>query len=114
MAGGTPFDGSRPGPGRPPGSENKITRQIREITEGLFDAKYWKGVRERLAAGKLHPAIELKLLAYRYGEPPKVVKVQGAVTVEDKRPVLRQLPADVLEALEPAPSSEGVDGQVLH
>jgi hypothetical protein len=104
MPRGKPLDGTRPGPGRPPGSVNKITRQIRDITEGLFDTTYWKNIRKRLHAGELHPAIEIRLLAYRYGEPPKVVKVSGSVSVEDKRPVLRQLPAEVLDAIDVEPA----------
>lgn len=45
---------------------------------GLFDDKYWKAVKKRLENGKLAPAVEVKLLAYCYGEPKQRMELTGA------------------------------------
>jgi hypothetical protein len=55
------------GKGRPRGVENKVTRDVRELAQRLFDAAYWTRTKKQLGAGKLHPAIHAKLLAYAYG-----------------------------------------------
>ena len=44
----------------------------------LFDDAYWRAVRKRLKAGKLAPAVEVKLLAYCYGEPKQRMELTGA------------------------------------
>lgn len=67
--------------GRPKGAENKVTREIRDVTEGLFDAAYWAQMKQRLRTGRVAPAVEAKLLAYRYGEPRQHVDVQGEVNI---------------------------------
>lgn len=67
------------GKGRPKGSLNKATRQIKEITQQLFDEAYFEKVRQRLQAGKLAPAVECKLLAYAWGEPKQSVNLDANV-----------------------------------
>lgn len=63
--------------GRTAGTPNRVTREIREMTQGLFDEAYWLHTKVRLDDGKLAPAIEAKLLAYAYGEPAQTVDVPG-------------------------------------
>ncbi|MBI4263389.1 MAG: hypothetical protein HY657_03350 [Acidobacteria bacterium] len=48
---------------------NKVTREVRELAQRLFDEAYWKRTQQRLAQGRLAPAVECRLLAYAYGEP---------------------------------------------
>lgn len=85
--------------GRPVGVENKVSRDVRALARGLFDAAYWTRTKKRLQTGKLHPAIEKTLLAYAFGEPKKTVKLEGDVGVKAKRAVLANLPMDVLRRL---------------
>ena len=66
---GRPFPKGYKGPGRPKGSPNKISREIRELAQRLFDEAYWADLRLRLKKRRLPPAVEVKLLAYAYGEP---------------------------------------------
>lgn len=67
----------RKGLGRKKGALNKATRQIRDITQKLFDEAYFAGVKVRLGDGKLAPAVECKLLAYAFGEPKQSYEVSG-------------------------------------
>jgi hypothetical protein len=95
--------------GRQPGSPNKVTRDIAALARGLFDAAYWKRTKERLDAGELNPAIEGKLLAYAYGEPKKIVKVEGEIGVREKRGVLAQIPEAVLTQITARDAFEDTD-----
>ena len=61
------------GKGRKKGVPNKVTAEIREVTQRLFDPTYWAYTRKRLVTGKLPPAVETKLLAYAFGEPTQTV-----------------------------------------
>lgn len=65
----------RGGPGRKPGVPNKTTLEIKERLAQLFDDAYFTRLCERAKKGKLAPAVECKLLAYRYGEPKQTVDV---------------------------------------
>lgn len=69
------------GKGRPKGAVNKVTREVREITLGLFDDAYWDYTRRRLLSGRLAPAVEAKLLSYAYGEPKLPVDLTANVNV---------------------------------
>lgn len=85
--------------GRGRGSINKVTRDVRNLAQALFDPAYWKLKKQQIIEGKCHPAIERTLLAYAYGEPKKTLKLEGEIGVKDKRSVLEQLPDDVVAAL---------------
>ena len=66
-----------PAAGRRAGTPNKATAEIREIVGRLFDADYWESVKQRLDRGRLAPAMEIRLLAYLYGEPKQTVDMPG-------------------------------------
>ena len=61
--------------GRPKGAQNKVTKEIRALSAALFDEKYWRRTKIRLNKGTLPPQIEVKLLAYAYGEPKQTLDV---------------------------------------
>ena len=69
--------GLRRGGGRAKGTPNKVTTEIRELSQALFDDEYWTRTRARVLSGKIAPAIESKLLAYAYGEPKQTLDVLG-------------------------------------
>ena len=71
------YRGLRRGGGRPKGAPNKVTKEIRALSQVLFDDDYWVKTRARLLNGRLAPAVETKLLAYAYGEPKHIVDVLG-------------------------------------
>ena len=67
--------------GRQKGALNKSTVEIREALDALFTPQYFADLAIRLADGKLPPAVEAKLLAYRFGEPKQQMEVSGSITV---------------------------------
>ena len=67
--------------GRKKGVPNKATREIKEELAKLFTPEYFATLPARLADGKLAPAIEAKLLAYRFGEPKQEMELSGSITV---------------------------------
>ena len=48
--------------GRPRGTSNKATAELRSLAQRLFDAEYWKQTRELIRKNELHPAIHARLL----------------------------------------------------
>jgi hypothetical protein len=68
--------------GRVAGTPNKISREIRELAQALFDDAYWARKRMEIHGGRCHPSIEAKLLSYAYGEPKQQVELQGDVNVQ--------------------------------
>lgn len=67
--------------GRTKGTPNKSTVEIREALNALFTPQYFADLRARLAEGKLPPAVEAKLLAYKFGEPKQQMELSGSITV---------------------------------
>jgi len=90
---------TKKGVGRPQGVPNRVTKDVRNLARALFDAAYWKRTKERLQAGRMHPAIEKVLLAYAYGEPKKTVRIEGDVSVQDKRSLLERMPDAMIAEL---------------
>lgn len=85
--------------GRQKGAINKVSRDVRNLAQALFDPAYWKLKKQQITQGKCHPVIERTLLAYAYGEPRKTLKFEGEIGVKEKRSVLEQLPDDVIATL---------------
>jgi len=81
------------GKGRPKGSVNKATKEIRELAQALFDQEYWARTRQRIISGHIAPAIESKLLAYAYGEPKQTLDVPqlGDITALLAKKVIHEL-----------------------
>ena len=48
--------------GRPAGTSNKRTAQLRSLAQDLFDEDYWIQTRELIRRNELHPAIHSRLL----------------------------------------------------
>ena len=67
----------RGGPGRPKGSKNKVTKEIRAIARELLeDEKVQKNLLSRLRRGKADK-IMWKLYDYGYGVPKQPVQIEG-------------------------------------
>ncbi len=66
----TTFTGGHEGKGgRPPGSLNRGTSEVRELARRLIeDPEYQASLRDRLIAGKA-PQMEILLFSYAYGKP---------------------------------------------
>ena len=61
---------TRKGKGRPRGSQNKATVDVRALAQGLVDdLEYRKRLKDRLLSGKMAPALETLLWHYAYGKP---------------------------------------------
>lgn len=75
---GKPFEKGDPRAGRPKGSLNKTTIQVREVAKGLVeDPAYLAGLKRRLRRGSIAPAVETTLWHYAYGVPKKTVELEG-------------------------------------
>jgi hypothetical protein len=62
--------------GRPKGSRNKATLEIREAARQLVsDPIYWRKLRDDLRKRKVHPHVETTLLAYAFGRPVDRIEV---------------------------------------
>lgn len=69
------------GKGRPKGATNKITREIRELSQGLLtDPAYLESLRRRLTSGKA-PHMETLLHHYAYGKPKDTTAHEGQVAL---------------------------------
>ena len=67
--------------GRPKGTRNHATIEIKALTMSLFDAEYWGRIRRQLRDGTLHPSIEARLLTYAYGEPRGTFSATPGISV---------------------------------
>ena len=91
-AGGRPFEKGDPRAGRPKGTPNKVTAEVRLAARGLMeDPAYLARLRRRLRAGKCAPAVECMLWHYAYGKPKDQVEVLNA----DKGGSLDWLPGEL-------------------
>jgi hypothetical protein len=62
--------------GRPKGSKSKVSLQIREAaTKLVTDPVYWRRLRADLRKRKVHPQVEVTLLAYAFGKPIERVEL---------------------------------------
>jgi hypothetical protein len=63
------------GPGRPKGSQNKITTEAKQLARGLLnDPTYRKNLQARLLAGEAG-AMEPLLWAYAFGKPKEHIEM---------------------------------------
>jgi hypothetical protein len=66
------------GRGRPPGSLNKATLEVRELCAELVTSeKYRASFRERFENGELPPAVETMVWAYAFGRPTENIKIKA-------------------------------------
>jgi len=72
--------GHKPTGGRPKGSRNKTTIEVRDFARQLIeDPAYQAGLRLRVIEGKA-PQMEMLLFKYAYGQPVEHHEVNAAVT----------------------------------
>jgi len=75
---GKPFQKGDPRAGRPKGTQNKVTVEVREAAKALVeDPVYRARLQRRLLRGKLAPALESMLWHYAYGKPKETHEVTG-------------------------------------
>lgn len=75
---GKPFEKGDPRAGRPKGTLNKATVEVREMARGLVESdEYVASVRVRVQLGTLPPAVETMLWHYAYGKPKELVELTG-------------------------------------
>lgn len=65
-----------PGPGRPKGSRNKATVEIKAMARALTleDSIYLEKLKARLRKGTCNATVETTLLYYGYGKPAETIK----------------------------------------
>lgn len=118
---GRPFQkGQKPpdGVGRPQGSLNRTSREIRERARRFLESKWYRRIlRRRLREGTLPAMVEVTLYHYAYGKPADRIKVQGTVGTYDLPTLLQQAAAlrsaRVVEGQAralPAPAQNGGNG----
>lgn len=68
--------------GRPVGAVNKATVVGKDLCLGLLtDPAYLKGLKKRLLAGKLPPAVECKLWDHAFGRPKERLELSSDKTL---------------------------------
>ena len=66
----------RGGPGRPPGTPNKATKEVRAFCQRLVaDPEYRAALERRWREGSLPPAVEAMVWSYAVGKPPQSLDV---------------------------------------
>jgi hypothetical protein len=95
-------------PGKKPGTLAKTTREIRAFARRLLtDAAYVEALKKRLLEGTAGP-IEVLLYHYGWGQPHKVVEVEGRVQA------IGELTVKVIPSrIDPVVIELGQDGQRL-
>lgn len=86
------------GPGRPPGSKNKITMAAKELAEHILDDEYIAGLIRRVKAGKA-PHMETLLFQYAKGKPKGDESESPRNTLINVLAILGDLPQDTLKQL---------------
>jgi hypothetical protein len=72
--------------GRARGTPNLATTAGRELAARLVnDRAYRESLRERLLAGRLHPAVEQMLWYYAMGKPKESLELSGSIGTRDVR-----------------------------
>jgi hypothetical protein len=73
-----------PGPGRPKGSQNKVTLAMKDISRGILEQPEALNVLKRQArAGRLNPAIHIALMHYAYGKPKETIAHEGLTAAKE-------------------------------
>jgi hypothetical protein len=80
-----------PGPGRPKGKPNKVTAEIRELAQNLFDDAFWEMMYKDIHNRTAHPALVKELLYYGYGKPKE--RVEHGLD-DDAKDLLRAPPVE--------------------
>jgi hypothetical protein len=88
----------RGGPGRPPGTPNKITRAARDLAENILDDEYIERLKQRVKAGKA-PHMETLLWQYWQGKPKGPDDGAPQQTLINVLAILGDLPQDTLRQL---------------
>jgi hypothetical protein len=108
--------GSRTGKGRPKGSPNKVSSEVRAIAKALVeDRAYREGLQERLRDGTAAPAVEVMLWNYAYGKPKNELALTLDIMSQQQLANLRQLGVSTgeQEALLLEAGNDVVDGVVV-
>ncbi len=70
-----------PGPGRPKGSLNKTTTEVRDLARQIVDdPEYRQALKLRVSLGEA-PHMETLLWHYAYGKPKETVALEGSLDV---------------------------------
>jgi hypothetical protein len=70
------------GIGRPKGSQNKTTNEVRDAARAIVDdPEYREMLRVRVRVG-MAPHMETLLWHYAYGKPKETVAVEGQLSIE--------------------------------
>jgi len=69
----------RGGPGRPPGTPNRATGEVRAFCQRLvIDPEYRTNFEQRWRSGELPPALEQMVWAYAVGKPQQSCEVTSS------------------------------------
>jgi len=73
--------------GRKKGTPNKLTRDVQEFVETIFQAvdpiAVTVDLMTRCKSEKVQEMVQLRLLEYRYGRPKQEVALHSSITLED-------------------------------
>jgi hypothetical protein len=84
--------GNHTGKGRPKGSPNKVSSEVRAIARALVeDRAYRRALQERLRDGTAAPAVEVMLWNYAYGKPKDELALTLDIMIQQQLANLRQL-----------------------